>query len=83
MLRRITRNEEHAHVHLLVNRVSPLDLIFTPISGFLWGELELWLDRRIARLPPGGERRFWRSLLPSHVFVNLTRGHAPWYRGVP
>lgn len=58
------------------NRISPFDLVFTPISGALWAELEEWIERRYMRGP--GRQRLMRTLLPVHAVGNLLRGRAPW-----
>ena len=57
------------------NRVSPVDLIVTPVAGVLWAALEEWIERRCFG---GGGPRLLRSLLPVHALTNLQRGRAPW-----
>ena len=62
------------------NRVSPVDLLVTPIAGALWAEFEEWIERRY--FDGRGASRLLRSLLPAHALGNLLRGRAPW-RGHP
>lgn len=57
------------------NRVSPFDLVFTPLSGALWAAFEEWIERRYLR---DGPHRVLRLLLPAHAVANLLRGRAPW-----
>jgi len=59
------------------NRVSPVDLLFTPVAGALWAVFEEWIEQRYFRAD--GERRL-RSLLPVHALGNVLRGRAPWRR---
>ena len=58
------------------NRVSPVDLVVTPIAGTSWASLEEWLEDRYFR--DTGRQRLLRSLLPVHALGNLLRGRAPW-----
>jgi len=60
------------------NRVSPVDLVVTPVAGSLWAAFEEWIERRYFHAD--GEHRLLRSLLPVHAFGNLLRGRAPWRR---
>lgn len=59
------------------NRVSPVDLIVTPVAGALWASLEEWIEERYFG---DGRLRLLRSLLPVHALGNLLRGKAPWHR---
>jgi hypothetical protein len=58
------------------NRVSPFDLVFTPLAGALWAVFEEWIERSLLR--GGGRQKLLRSLLPAHATANLLRGRAPW-----
>jgi hypothetical protein len=58
------------------NRVSPFDLVFTPIAGAAWAAFEEWIERRFLRA--GGQQRLLRSVLPVHAVGNLLRGRPPW-----
>lgn len=58
------------------NRVSPVDLVFTPLSGALWAAFEEWIERRY--LQAGKGQKLLRSLLPVHAVANLLRGRPPW-----
>lgn len=60
------------------NRVSPVDLIVTPVAGALWASIEEWIEDRY--LGDSRSQRFLRSLLPVHALTNLLRGDAPWRR---
>jgi hypothetical protein len=60
------------------NRVSPVDLILTPVAGTLWAAFEEWIERRYFQADGGS--RLLRSLLPVHALGNLLRGRAPWRR---
>ena len=59
------------------NRVSPVDLIVTPVAGALWASLEEWIEDRYFK---DSRHRLLRSLLPVHALGNLLRGQAPWRR---
>ena len=58
------------------NRVSPVDLIVTPLAGALWASLEEWLEDRYFQ--DTGRQRLLRSVLPVHALGNLLRGRPPW-----
>jgi hypothetical protein len=60
------------------NRVSPVDLIVTPVAGALWASIEEWIENRYFR--DGRSHKFLRSVLPVHALANLLRGRAPWRR---
>ena len=60
------------------NRVSPFDLVFTPVAGAVWAAFEEWIEERYFQ--GAGEQRLLRSLLPVHAVGNLLRGRAPWRR---
>lgn len=59
------------------NRVSPVDLVVTPVAGALWASLEEWIEERYVGRDGS---RLLRSLLPAHALGNLLRGRAPWRR---
>lgn len=59
------------------NRVSPFDLLFTPVAGALWAAFEEWIERRFLQ---DGDQRLLRSVLPVHAVGNLLRGRPPWRR---
>jgi len=61
-------------------RVSPVDLVVTPMAGMAWAKLEYWLDGKIGELTDPTDRKILRSLLPAHVITNLLRFRAPWDR---
>src|SRR5687767_12357988 len=60
------------------NRVSPVDLVVTPVAGALWASIEEWIENRYFR--DGRSHKFLRSVLPVHALANLLRGHPPWRR---
>ena len=60
------------------NRVSPVDLIVTPVAGALWTFIEEWIEDRY--FEDGRGHRWLRGLLPVHALANLLRGDAPWRR---
>ena len=60
------------------NRVSPVDLIVTPVAGALWASIEEWIEARY--FDDGRGSRWLRGLLPVHALANLLRGDAPWRR---
>lgn len=61
-------------------RVSPIDLMVTPMAGMAWAKLEYWLDGKIAQMNDATDKKILRSLLPAHVITNLLRFRAPWDR---
>jgi hypothetical protein len=61
-------------------RVSPVDLVVTPVAGMAWAKLEYWLDGKIAQMNDATDKKILRSLLIAHVITNLLRFRAPWDR---
>lgn len=62
-------------------RLSPQDLVFTPLLGTGEALLEEWVDGKINLLPPSKKRTLLRCLLLTKSVANLMRFKHPAYRG--
>lgn len=83
----IGHNGDHYYVDkgVLTNETGWVELVTTPVGGFLWTLAEDRLDRSvIARLENSSRKPWWlltyQFLNPARATANILRFRPPWYR---